>query len=96
MSRKAEVAWQCAVFGAPVFPLDVHPLDGVALLDVVHILEEVQVQVEAIGCLHRVRDLLPLAASLGGFGGIAICYKGEKKTITYPACFDRSYFICVT
>ncbi|KFQ68198.1 hypothetical protein N335_08032, partial [Phaethon lepturus] len=36
------------------FPVDVNPSDGVPFLDVVHILQEVQVQVKAVRCLHRV------------------------------------------
>ncbi|KFQ20485.1 hypothetical protein N331_06292, partial [Merops nubicus] len=36
------------------FAVDVNPPDGVSFLDVVHILQEVQVQVKAIRCLQRV------------------------------------------
>ncbi|KFV57403.1 hypothetical protein N328_06491, partial [Gavia stellata] len=36
------------------FPVDVNPSDGVPFLDVVHVLQEVQVQVKAVGRLHGV------------------------------------------
>ncbi|KFP54560.1 hypothetical protein N323_05320, partial [Cathartes aura] len=36
------------------FPVDVNPSDGVPFLDVVHVLQEVQVQVKAVRRLHGV------------------------------------------
>lgn len=61
MPRQAEVPGQGAELRrAPGLALDVHPLDGVAFLDIVHILEEIKVQVEAVGGLYGVGQLLPL------------------------------------
>lgn len=70
---QAEVSGQGAEFGLLGFPVDVDPPDGVPFLDVVHVLQEVQVQVEAVRCLHRVGEaagLLPLPV---GFGWLAVC-----------------------
>ncbi|KFR09462.1 hypothetical protein N306_02444, partial [Opisthocomus hoazin] len=52
--RKAEVSGQGAEFRLLGFAVDVNPSDGVAFLDVVHVLQEVQVQVEAIRRLQGV------------------------------------------
>lgn len=51
---KAEVSGQSAELGLLGPSVDRNPFDGVSLLDVIHILEEVQVQMEAIWGLHRV------------------------------------------
>ncbi|KFQ94036.1 hypothetical protein Y956_08819, partial [Nipponia nippon] len=50
----AEVSGQGAEFWLLGFPVDVNPSDGVPFLDVVHVLQEVQVQVKAIRRLHGV------------------------------------------
>ncbi|KFQ52404.1 hypothetical protein N334_06958, partial [Pelecanus crispus] len=50
--RQAEVSGEGGVLLG--FPMDVNPSDGVSFLDVVHVLQEVQVQVKAIRCLHGV------------------------------------------
>jgi hypothetical protein len=61
MPRQAEVPGQGAELRrTPGLALDVDPLDGVAFLDVVHIFEEVEVQVEAVGGLYGVGQLLLL------------------------------------
>jgi len=73
MSRKAEVAWQCAVLWAPVLALNVYPLDCVSFLYVINILQEVQIQVKPIGGLYRIWQLFPLYSTLRGFGRKAIC-----------------------
>lgn len=53
MPRKAEISGQSAEFGGALDPaLNVNPFDGIAFFNVVNILEEVQVQVEAIGSFH--------------------------------------------
>ncbi|KFQ36223.1 hypothetical protein N332_13788, partial [Mesitornis unicolor] len=52
--RQAEVSGQGAEFWLLGFPVDVNPPDGVAFLDVIHVLQEVQVQVKAVRCLHGV------------------------------------------
>ncbi|KFU85409.1 hypothetical protein M959_04920, partial [Chaetura pelagica] len=52
--RQAEISGQGAEFGLLGFPVDVHPSDGVPFLDVIHILQEVQVQVKAIRRLQGV------------------------------------------
>ncbi|KFV62552.1 hypothetical protein N307_11825, partial [Dryobates pubescens] len=49
--RQAEVSGQGAELGLFGFPVDVNPSDGVPFLDVIHVLQEVQVQVKAVGCL---------------------------------------------
>ncbi|KFP90446.1 hypothetical protein N311_00863, partial [Apaloderma vittatum] len=36
------------------FPVDVNPPDGVPFLDVIHVFQEVQVQVKAVRRLHGV------------------------------------------
>ena len=51
---KAEVSGQSAELGLLGPSVDRNPFDGVSLFDVIHILEEVQVQVEAIWGLHGV------------------------------------------
>ncbi|KFZ50622.1 hypothetical protein N321_05031, partial [Antrostomus carolinensis] len=51
---QAEVSWQGAEFWLFGFAVDVNPSDGVPFLDVIHVLQEVQVQVEAVRCLHGV------------------------------------------
>ncbi len=74
MPRKAEVAWQCAVFWAPVLALDVHPLDCVPFLYVIYILQEVQIQVKPIGGLYRIWQLFTLYSTICGLGRKAICW----------------------
>ncbi|KFO58656.1 hypothetical protein N302_09230, partial [Corvus brachyrhynchos] len=51
---QAEVAGQRAEFGLLGSAVDVDPPDGVAFLDVIHVLQEVEVQVEAVGRLQGV------------------------------------------
>ncbi|KFV97486.1 hypothetical protein N326_04857, partial [Eurypyga helias] len=51
---QAEVSGQGAEFGLLGFPVDVNPSDGVPFLDVIHVLQEVQVQVKAVRRLHGV------------------------------------------
>ncbi|KFP13796.1 hypothetical protein Z169_03030, partial [Egretta garzetta] len=46
--RQAEVSGQGAEFRLLGFPVDVNPSDGVPFLNVVHIFQEVQVQVKAV------------------------------------------------
>ena len=46
--RQAEVSGQSAEFGLLGFAVDVDPPDGVPFLNVIHILEKVQVQEEAL------------------------------------------------
>ncbi|KGL92465.1 hypothetical protein N301_10359, partial [Charadrius vociferus] len=46
--RQAEVSGQGAEFRLLGFPVDVNSSDGVPFLDVVHVLQEVQVQVKAV------------------------------------------------
>ncbi|KFV11338.1 hypothetical protein N340_00986, partial [Tauraco erythrolophus] len=52
--RQAEVSGHGAEFRLLGFPVDVNPSDGVPFLNVIHVLQEVQVQVKAVGCLHGV------------------------------------------
>lgn len=51
---KAEVSRQGAELGLLGPSVDRNPSDGVSLLNVIHVLEEVQVQMKAIRGLHRV------------------------------------------
>ncbi|KFO84527.1 hypothetical protein N320_00645, partial [Buceros rhinoceros silvestris] len=51
---QAEVPGQGAEFRLLGFPVDVDPSDGVPFLNVIHVLQEVQVQVKAVRCLHGV------------------------------------------
>ncbi|KFW64200.1 hypothetical protein AS28_04158, partial [Pygoscelis adeliae] len=51
---QTEVSGQGAEFRLLGFPVDVNPSDGVPFLDVIHVLQEVQVQVKAVRCLHGV------------------------------------------
>ncbi|KFP76895.1 hypothetical protein N310_12817, partial [Acanthisitta chloris] len=51
---QAEVSWQGAEFGLLGFAVDVDPSDGVPFLDVIHVLQEVQVQVKAVRRLQGV------------------------------------------
>ncbi|KFO96294.1 hypothetical protein N300_00630, partial [Calypte anna] len=52
--RQAEIPGQSAEFGLFGSAVDVDPADGVPFLDVIHVLQEIQVQVEAIRCLQGV------------------------------------------
>ncbi|KFU98785.1 hypothetical protein N339_12235, partial [Pterocles gutturalis] len=52
--RQAEISGQGAEFWLLGFAVDVNPSDGVAFLDVIHVLQEIQVQVKAIRRLHGV------------------------------------------
>lgn len=53
MPRKAEISGQSAEFRwALDSTLNVDPFDGIAFFNIVNILEEVKVQVEAIGSFH--------------------------------------------
>lgn len=65
--REAEVPGQGAELRGFGPPLNENPPDGVAFLDVVNILQEIQVQVEAIWSLDRVGELLPLVSALRWF-----------------------------
>lgn len=70
---QAEVSGQGAEFGLLGSAVDVDPADGVAFLDVVHVLQEVQVQVEAVGCLQGVGEAAGLLPVPVGFGWLDIC-----------------------
>lgn len=70
---QAEVPRQGAEFGLLGPAVDVHPPDGVAFLDVIHVLQEVQVQVEAVGSLQGVGEAAGLLPVPVGFGWLAIC-----------------------
>lgn len=53
MPRKAEISGQSAELRwALDSALNVDPFDGIAFFNIVHILEEIKVQVEAIGSFH--------------------------------------------
>lgn len=53
MPWKTEISGQSTEFRWALDPaLNVDPFDGIAFLNIVDILEEVQVQVEAIGSFH--------------------------------------------
>ncbi|KFO82239.1 hypothetical protein N303_09426, partial [Cuculus canorus] len=51
---QAEVSRQSAEFRLLGFPVDVNPSNSVPFLDVIHILQEVQVQMKAIRRLQGV------------------------------------------
>lgn len=55
---KAEVSRQSTKLSLLGSSVDGNPFDGVSLLNIIHIFEEVQVQMKAIRGLHRVRVAL--------------------------------------
>lgn len=67
MARETEVARQSAKFGALDPTLDVNLLDGIPLLNVIYVFEEVQVQMKSIWGFHTIWQLLPLASTFRGF-----------------------------
>lgn len=81
MARKAEIPGQGAEFRRTLDPaLNVDPFDGVSFFNIVNILEEVQIQVEAIRSFHRVGQLLLRSSALTGLGLNAIgCKKSAGK-----------------
>ena len=76
--RQAEVSGQSAEFGLLGFAVDVDPPDGVPFLNVIHILEKVQVQVEAIRCFQGVREAAGLLPVPIGQGWLAGCWNNHR------------------
>lgn len=77
MARKAEIPGQGAEFWWTLDPaLYMDPFDGVSFFNIINILEEVQIKVEAIRSFHGVGQLL-LRSSLTGLALNAI---GCKKS----------------
>lgn len=86
---QAEVSGQSAEFGLLGFAVDVDPPDGVPFLNVIHVLEEVQIQVEAVRCFQGVGEAAGLLPIPIGQGWLAGCWNNQRERKKYRMLVDQ-------